>query len=537
MNFLKRATTSMLRQPVKFMVLLLLVFVLSTVMSGAISAVTAITNTEAHLRRQMRPIVTFEVDHEAVNTAWEEAGGYWHIEEIEGGSSMEQRGADWPTVLPITVELISEIASLPQVEYYHYAVTSFIDTQLNEYLPAGAESTTGGSICIWNPETDDCFEALTIDNLNQKVIRGTSDDEPFEMREGLIELVSGNNFSNPQQHQLTAAYPVLVSSGFAQVNGFSIGSTFSLWSRVHRVDEIDWSVTEPSWENALFDQRYFEFEIIGLFDVVPFETDDDWLEANRQRELANRIFTTNAAAEAIQSFEVEGQIAASEAAGEASWFDPETWNFQMETNILLTDPLELEAFVATVTDYLPEFWTVVDLTGSFDEISTSMETVNQIADGILLTAVGATILILSLLITLFLKDRRHEMGIYLALGEKRLKIIFQVLFEVVTIAVIGMTFSIFMGNLISSNISREMIRTELSQPVEHDPWRSPWDLEIADLGLGGHLSPEEVVEAFDTSLSVNAIVLLYGVGLGTVVVSTLIPIVYVVRLKPKKVLL
>ena len=60
---------------------------------------------------------------------------------------------------------------------------------------------------------------------------------------------------------------------------------------------------------------------------------------------------------------------------------------------------------------------------------------------------------------------------------------------------------------------------------------------MGDLGFGGNLSPEEMVEAFDTSLSANVVVLLYVVGLATVVVSTLIPIAYVVKLEPKKVLL
>jgi len=538
MNFLKRATTSIFRQPGKFIVLLLLIFILSTVISGAISTVAAIGNTGANLRRQMRPIVILELDHDMVEAAWEEAGGYWHTVEIEQGVSSEMRGADWPSVMPLTSEMVRQIADLPQVEYYHYAITSFLDTQLIEYLPDGAEPTAGGSWCIWDEENNVCFEELTLHDLNQKVLRGTSDYEPLEMREGLIELSSGNNFENYEQHQSTSAYPVLVSEGFARTNDFSIGSTFTLWIRIIRMDEIDWSVTEVSWENALFDQRYYEFEIIGLFDVLPLETDDEWVEAGRQRELANRIFTVNAAPAAMQLFEMEGQIAAAEEAGEELWFDPDDWDFQIETSIMLIDPLELESFTIAVEDYLPEFWFVNDLNGSFDQISASMQALNRIADGILLVAVGATILILSLLITLFLRDRRHEIGIYLALGEQKSKIISQILVEVLATALIGITFAIFVGNAVSAYMSHEMIRTELSQPTPQEPWeRSQWIDGMADLGFGSNLSPEEMLEAFDTSLNVSAVVLLYVVGLGTVAVSTLIPIVYVVKLKPKKVLL
>ena len=48
---------------------------------------------------------------------------------------------------------------------------------------------------------------------------------------------------------------------------------------------------------------------------------------------------------------------------------------------------------------------------------------------------------------------------------------------------------------------------------------------------------DEMMEAFDVSLGIRAIGLFYTIGLGTVVLSTLIPCFFIVRLKPKKVLL
>lgn len=522
MNFLKRGITSIFRQPVKFIILLLLIMILSTIMSGAISAVSAITNTETHLRRQMRPIVTLELNGEAMDEAYEKTG-------------------NWPVALPITSEMVKQIADLPQVEYYHYAITSLFETPLLEYVPEGAFPDEGGDICIVNPETGTCFEQLILNNIYQKKLHGTSGYEPIEMREGLITLTSGSDFSNYQLAS-ESAYPVLVSSGFADVNNFSIGSTFTLWSRINRDDTlIDWNNSDITWDDILFDQMHHEFEIVGLFDVVPLETGDELLEAQRQRELANRLYTVNEAAAAIQLFEMEAQVAAAEETGSELWYDPENWNFEMEISMLLTDPLELDAFTIAVADYLPEFWEVNDLTGSFDQISTSMETLNEIADRIIFMTAGAAILIFSLLIMLFLKDRRKEIGIYLALGEKKLNIIFQILFEVLTAAFIGITISIFVGNAISATLSSEMIRTELTRPAEFDPLSDRGgDIGIEgwqDLGFDNNLTVEEMLDAFDTSLDIQTIVLLYVVGFSTVMVSTLIPIVYVLKLEPKEVLL
>ncbi|MCL2560142.1 MAG: ABC transporter permease [Turicibacter sp.] len=538
MNFLKRATTSMKRQPVKFTILFLLIFILSTVISGAISVTTAITNTEAHLRRQMRPMVVFEVDHEAVNDAWEAAGGYWDLTEIDlpgGGSgiSSELAGAEWPTIYPITTDMIRQIADLSQVDSYHYAITARFITRFVAYLPAGiVEPNWGGSMTCMSDQYFECFEESIIYNPTDIVLRGTSEDEPLELREGLIDLVVGNHFGDHTLRPGSTTYPALVSSGFAQANGFSIGSIFTLESGIHRRTPV------YDWEDFFFDQREHEFEVIGLFDVVPLETDDEEAELNRQRELANRVFTVNAATEAIQLFEFEGNVAAAEEADEQTWFDAEHWGFDMEITFMLTDPQELASFRDAVADYLPEFWVVRDLTGSFDHITASMDSLGDVADGILFATAGAAVLVLSLLITLFLKDRRHEIGIYLALGERKSRIISQILCEVLITALIGLTFAMFVGHAVSANISREIMRSELAQPVEQEPWMSSSHfVEWEDLGFGTNLTLEGMVEAFDTSLDLTTIALMSAAGLGVAVVSTLIPVVYVVKLKPKKVLL
>ena len=80
---------------------------------------------------------------------------------------------------------------------------------------------------------------------------------------------------------------------------------------------------------------------------------------------------------------------------------------------------------------------------------------------ILLGAIIATIVIISLLILLFLSDRKHEIGVYLALGSKKKGIIFQIVTEVLILSIIGMTGALFVGNVMASNLSQEMLRNEL----------------------------------------------------------------------------
>lgn len=63
---------------------------------------------------------------------------------------------------------------------------------------------------------------------------------------------------------------------------------------------------------------------------------------------------------------------------------------------------------------LPEFYIVSDVSSAFSNLESSMERMLWIADIVLVVSMVTTLLILSLLITLFLRDHRYVMGIYLS---------------------------------------------------------------------------------------------------------------------------
>ena len=84
-----------------------------------------------------------------------------------------------------------------------------------------------------------------------------------------------------------------------------------------------------------------------------------------------------------------------------------------------------------------------------------------------------------------------------------------------------------------------MIRTELLQISEAN---DPWDFRghgsaLERRGFGRQMDHEEMLDAFDVSLNANTIVLFFAIGLGTVAVSTVIPVVYITKMNAKKILL
>ena len=506
MNHIKRGFTSITRRPGKSIILLFLVFILGTVIAGALAVDGAITNTDANLRRNMRPLITFEFDWEGFSQVADE-------EDIFAGR-----------VTPLPVETIRQIGNLSYVNdfnYFHH--TPVISFELyNYHIPhfAGGDG--------WSTEW--AGFSLT----------GSSQPELMDVREGTIELIDGRMFT---EAEITTGAPVaVIFRGLAEANNLGIGSNLPVSSTVFTLEYGSWSA--PTAED-IFATKDLELEIIGIFDInrrdieqlTDFDAHQEW---NRIQMLAGRIYSPNQLAMETHAFYTEQRRLMVEANDLPAWF---LANEHLRAFILLDDPFDLEAFRASAEPFLPDFWTLLDLTDTFDAISTSMTTLQDIAAMILWMAILGSLTVLSLLILLFLRDRRYEVGVYLALGEKKVKIIIQIVLEVVTTAFIGIALAMFTGNMISNQLSRNMLQTELTTLTEPTDWGAAMFADGSDLrarwgGLGvEELSLDEMMEAFDVSLDLETTLIFYGIGILVVTLSTILPVLYITRLNPKKVLM
>ena len=533
MNFFKRATTSILRRSGKTIILLLLVFILGTVIAGAISVRGAINNTDANLRRRMPPIVSIGFDE----ITWHDSIDW---DEVDWEDPMTD---PWLTREEVTLTHIREVGDLPYVDYYDYMILYGLSSfELQRYEGANEDEDE------WLFREEGTPEWFSL--------RGTSRTELIKIEEGIIDLVEGNQFDSNELVPGAQSSVAIVSEAFANTNNLSLGSTFELYDFVfvpQDPDEEDdyffWDWEEMYAEENIYARVGMEFLIVGLFDI-PIDPNQETDEGNDRVHNLNNIYVPNWALEDVQT----RLLAAHISAWEASEYDlpeflvmqnpEEEGDEEQEMHIIpifiLDDPAYIEDFRTAAEPLLPEYHTIEDLSSSFDDITSSMETMQTISNWILYASVIATLLILSLLITLFLRDRRYEMGVYLALGEKKGKIVSQILMEVVVTSFVGITLAVFAGNFISDGISQNMVRNALAEEVANqndDMWGwGEWTV-FDEIGIPTTMSIDEMADAFQVTLDFETIGLFYIVGLGAVVLSTLIPVIYVVTLNPKKVLM
>ena len=520
MNSFKRAITNIKRQPVKNGVLLFLILILAAALSGAISTRQAINNTEESMMLRMPAVATFSLNVEAV------------VEET--GISQMQLGPEfWRTNRP-TIEDISAVGSLPYVRMYDAIMLPTLFSQDLEWVVKEIASTVTGMRSMGG--YIEMFEG-----------RGVANPDVTDIDAGLIELVAGRTFTQDEINN--GEQVVIIPQSLAEINNLYIGATIEFENIVHNTPKMvreGISFLVPYWHEERFmaAHQILEFEVIGIFDTpneFNYQVHDAW-GIEEYARLHNRIYMPILVAEDILIFENEGRLLIIDEILElfgghtSEWVHEEPW---VQSIFILYDPRDLDAFQDAGSELLPGFWEINSLLDVNASLISSMDTMGGIADFILLATACATIAVLTLVITLLLRDRRHEIGVYMALGEKKGRIIFQFLTEIILVSTVAIMIALFIGNGISTALSRNLLEQYLIEntqqaTIQFGDGALPPELMLFN---PGELSIEATLEMYDTSLDMATIAIFIGVGAVVILLSTAIPIVYVVKLEPKKVLL
>jgi len=196
---------------------------------------------------------------------------------------------------------------------------------------------------------------------------------------------------------------------------------------------------------------------------------------------------------------------------------------------------DLPAFREAAVHGIPRQFVVYDAGNPFQDVAAAMETMLSMASFVLYLTIVVSILVLSLLITILLHDRKREIGIYLSVGVKKSHILRQFAMEFISVAIVGISVALFIGEYISQIISRVLIMSEAMayQPPDilgfgaiDSLTRMEFQVDIAVGGLieGIGLHPELVLTFL-------------AIGIGTTILSTIAPLIYVLKLDPKKIMM
>ncbi|MET3557840.1 putative ABC transport system permease protein [Streptococcus rupicaprae] len=507
MNFLKRAWLSVSRRKGKSLLLFAIVFIIANVIAGAISIQQASKRVEEKIKYSMGAIATLEVDGEALQKEYAKDSNF----------SFDSR---------ITPDIIQQIAQSPYVKYYDYSTTASLGSEELEYFVPEfiKEQEESGSMGGFNtPEQK--YYAFSVHGVQYPNI--------LDIEEKKISLVDGRVLT--QEEVDSGKHVGLISKQVAELNNIKVGDTVNFGNF-----EVNYGASGESSESSATLLGEFPIEIVGIFDSKSSEpatkdgadtsqnSPDQFNKAMSEQMQANTIYAPNQlAVDIMQVFFEKSTIIAEqgEEVDTSPYYSPV---------YVLKRPEDVAKFKEENMPLVPKYYTIMASSDQYDTIAAPVQAMSKMAGYVLWVAILAAILIITLVVLLFLRDRKHELGIYLSFGEQKGKVFGQILVEVLLISFVAVSLAVLTGNLLANSLSGSLIQQQLENQAMNDGGMTYY--MFGPLAQTNYTT-EDVIAAYKVTLTPLYIVLMYAVGLGTTLLATLAPLAYILRLNPKKIMM
>lgn len=192
----------------------------------------------------------------------------------------------------------------------------------------------------------------------------------------------------------------------------------------------------------------------------------------------------------------------------------------------------------TSIDSLPEGFVYSSSVDTYKKNVGPIENLDTIAKVIFIIAIVATVVILGLVIVFFISDRKKEMGIYLSVGEKKKHIVYQIVCEIVIISTLAIGCASVSGLFLGDKLSDYMLDVQRYVQREQEigipnlkpiykPVRNGISIQTRD----------DIIDQYEVQPTAEYFLTIFIVGELSVIVSTILPMMYLSSLKPKEIML
>lgn len=204
----------------------------------------------------------------------------------------------------------------------------------------------------------------------------------------------------------------------------------------------------------------------------------------------------------------------------------------------MKDATNIDAFIEEANSTSIDFETyMLDANNQlYEQMVGPIENVSSFSKNIVYLVTIAGALILGLLIMLSIRERKYEMGVLIAIGERKWKLIGQFLVEVLVIAVLALGISYATGGVIADQLGNKLLENQLTSSQEPQP---------ESFGrFGGNIDPfsnsatsqVDVIDEIKVEITPKDFGLLALIGFLIAIIATVLPSLTVLRLKPKAIL-
>lgn len=527
MDFLKRAYKNILRRKTKTILLILTFFIIANLVLIGLGVGVASNDAMTLTRQKMTPVVSYEVDYEKIEKLRDE------LDEDE----LQEFYDNYPRV--------SLVDAIELSENEHVVGTNIGST--NEVFADDIEpfkfDVPGRDEPVFDSEEEKAEYELYNEERVLK-LKGYTTNSTIEFEQGQWTLIDGDLISDSDYADGNAVG--MIEQGIAELNGISVGDivTVRITSN-YDVMPMDYGFDSKGLSSSTEDQVEhitYDIEVVGIYDdseeLDPNNEEESWLLDQATFYPENSI---------IVPFNFIGRINFG-----TEKFYSERYDYEMEITdfaeylkeriyfsaiYLLDDPLEVASFVEENERLMDNEYLYLNANNQeFEKYSKPLETISFVADIMLYIVVFNAVVIISLITALTLKTREYEIGVLLSLGEGRFKIILQLIFEMVIIAVIAFLLSYVSGSIITKRVGESVLEyqiTENSVEEENDYYYSYYN----DFNYFTEISQDDFISEYSVSISFMEMLKLLAIGLGVIIISVVIPGIMITGYNPKKIMM
>lgn len=308
-----------------------------------------------------------------------------------------------------------------------------------------------------------------------------------------FQLVEGRHIKEGDDHV------VLISTAIAEKNALKLGDTITVQCCYDRGNYPDVSLT-----------------VIGIYE---YEADGEFHTTSTDKR--NRLIIDHKAMREIMQRDVI--------------------QYDNGVDFYLDDPREMER-IASQIKTLDLDWDSFTLTmdnSAYEAVASPLTAMQNLIVWLIVGCVAVSVGILILILSMWIKQRRHETGILLSVGISKCRIILQYTIEVLMIAVVAFELSFSTSNLISQGVS-DLIFHQVSESQPLPEIELPDDgteyLDITGQYIPYDTSNVETLESVQVDVSPDHLLYIYIFGTLLIAFSVSVASISVIQMKPKKIL-
>ena len=208
-----------------------------------------------------------------------------------------------------------------------------------------------------------------------------------------------------------------------------------------------------------------------------------------------------------------------------------------EMTVSISDPQSMQGIISSIKDIKTVDWkgfSIIENNENYDNATSSLQQISNLVSTFLIIIFIASVITLSLILTMWSRTRIHETGILLSIGIRKISIISQYITEVLLIAVIAFFLSYFPATIVADQVGSYL----QSAPEQIETLEDTEGLVADNRSNTSNDETDTNVSMPDLDVQIQSeeMIMLFILGIGIVVISAGISSISTMRLKPREIL-